>query len=663
MLKKLCRIGISLMIILNSCVFAVPPVSAENATDCAFEIETNYVSLKVGETFNPNLTNTTGKEVTWTSNAQDVAGVDDSGNITAKKAGVAKITAATENNDNLKTCDVNVYSDALVLNSSYKRIAIGESFRLKGIIKSKSPSVAELTLTSNDNQGVVSIDGDTVTAAKAGTTVVTATASSGETAICAIEVYDPQLYFENNFFEITGTGSDDTAKGLKGQAQLELKGTLANSEDVKYTCYASKWMQERNPDDSPQSNKYQFKDMTVTAWGGASGMVEVVASSGGVTATATIMVGGCEYGNYETAYVTGNELLKGYDGNTENVVLPANYANHYLWKYGYASYGQTDYTLMTKYVHPETDNADKATVSGSENPKDDYWVRSSVHMPSDYKTSFRWNPGRNGDQTTWKDAILVFRAPKSGKIKVNVGVNDNEIQINKCNMPFKVIQKNQVVYEYRFDAKISEQEKINPTGFKNNFATKTLDVQKGEEILFTLAYNTTADGANWAISNINVNSDKSLFNITYDSITEESAVDAHNITLVPGEEYNLEKGSIAVSCEANDDVAAVDGAKITANAVGSAKAVMVGADGKEKTVNITVKNIKKEKTPDGANIVKVGKYAGGHIYTAEFDGEKLKNVTVTPTKASEVVNITIPSSGAKVFLWDSDMKPICAVVE
>ena len=662
MLKKLCRIGISLMIILNSCVFAVPPVSAEDATDCAFEIGTNYVSLKVGETFNPNLTNTTGKEVTWTSNAQDVAEVDNLGNITAKKAGVAKITAATNNNDNLKTCDVNVYSDALVLNSSYKRIAIGESFRLRGIIKSESPSVAELTLTPNDKQDVVSIDGDTVTAAKAGTTVVTATASGGETAICAIEVYDPRLYFENNFFEISGTGSDDTAKGLKGQAQLKLKGELANPKDVKYTCYASKWMKEWNGNVAGD-NKYTFdkENMTVTAKNGASGMIEIIAKSGDATATATIMVGGCAYGTYETAYVTGTELLKGYDDNIENVV-PANYANHYLWKYGYASYGQTDYTLMTKYVHQGTDNADRATVSGSGNPDADYWVRSSVHMPSDYKTSFRWNPGRNGDQTTWKDAILVFRAPKSGKIKVNVGVDDEQIEINKCNMPFKVIQKNQVVYEYKFDANISEQEKINPTGFKNNFATKTLDVQKGEEILFTLAYDAVGESY-WLTSNINVNADKSLFNITYDSITEESAVDAHNITLVPGEEYDFSDITAGAAVSLKDDIVSVNDGKIKAEKVGKTEVFILDAQGKKTTLNVSVKSLSVKKSADGNSVtVKGGKCSNGIIYAAEYADGRLLNVITQATNADKITSFTMPISGnntVKAFMWDENLKPKC----
>ena len=658
MLKKLCRIGISLMIILNSCVFAVPPVSAEDAADCTFEIATNYVSLKVGETFNPNLTNNTGNPVTWTSDNGEVAEVDTDGNIKAKKAGTAEITAATDNDNNLKTCVVNVYSDALVLNNSYKRIAIGESFGLKGIIKSETPSVAELTLTPNDGQGVVSIDKDTVTAVKAGTTVVTAKASGGETAICAVEVYDPRLYFENNFFEISAPG----------EAQLELKGTLAGS-NVEYTCYASKWMKEWNGN-TAVGDMYTFDQtkMTVEASDGAYGMVEVVAKSGDATAAATVMVGDCAYGNNETGYVAGSELLNK-DTTDTKIALPAEYADHYLWKFGYASVGNTDYKLMI------TDKNSAQSLYGEKwNSSDtNSWsLNGAFHLTSQGYDGFDWFPGRNGSNGTKRDIMLVFRAPKSGRIKVSANPqcqNKNMVRLmNEGEMTFKVKDKGTDIYKYEFKNPkngntIDANKNQYDAQFITDFGTKTIDVQKGEEIVFVLSYG--VDGTTDFGKNPGLSSETGrMFNITYDNITEEPVNETLNIDLVPGEKYTLPTGSAAVSCEANDGVVSVsdDGKNITANAVGSAKAVMVDKDGKETTVNITVKNMNKE-TSGEKTIVKVGKYDGGHIYAAEFDGEKLKKVTEKPTDASTAVEVEIPSIGAKVFLWDSDMKPICAAVE
>lgn len=558
--------------------------------------------------------------------------------------------------------EINVNDNELVLSSDYKRIAVGESFTLKGIMKAAAPYETDITLSLKDSQNdIVSIDGNTVNARKPGTTVVTAEHGNRK-AICAVEVYDPKLYFEENFFEISGTGADDAEKGLKGEAKLNLKGTLADN-NVSYTCYASKWMKEWGTDGSLKGDMYQFntENMTVKAKNGAYGMIEIIAKSGDVTATATIMVGGCAYGTYETAYVTGTELLKGYDDNIENVVLPANYANHYLWKYGYASYGVTDYTLMNKYNKPGIGNdADKATVSGSGNSGADYWTLGSVHMPSDNKTSFRLNPGRNGDPNTRKDVILVFRAPKSGKIKVNVGVDDEQIEINKCNMPFKVIQKNQVVYDYTFDNPGNTT--IHPTGFKDNFETKTLDVQKGEEILFTLAYDAVGESY-WLTPNINVKADKSLFNITYDSITEESAVDAHDITLVPGEEYDFSDITAGTAVSLNDDIVSVIGGKIKANMVGKTEVCILDAQGKKTNLNVSVKSLSVKKSADGNSVtVKGGKCSNGIIYAAEYADGRLLNVKTQATNADNITSFNMTISGnntVKAFMWDENLKPKC----
>lgn len=607
--------------------------------------------------------------IKYVSSDTSVATVDENGTVDVKNDQMGKsckIYSVAFNNDMAyagTVTEINVNDNKLVLSSDYKRIAVGESFILKGIMKAETPYEADITLSLIDSNEIVSIDGNTVKALKPGTTVVTAK-SGNKKAICAVEVYDPKLYFEENFFEISGTGSDDTAKGLKGQAQLKLKGELANPKDVKYTCYASKWMKEWNGNVAGD-NKYTFdkENMTVTAKNGASGMIEIIAKSGDATATATIMVGGCAYGTYETAYVTGTELLKGYDDNINNDVLPANYANHYLWKYGYASYGDTKYTLMNKYDKPGIDNdADKATVSGPGNSEADYWVRSSVHMPSD-KTSFRLNPGRNGDPNTRKDVILVFRAPKSGKIKVNVGVDDEQIEINKCNMPFKVIQKNQVVYDYRFrNIEGPEDKTTNPTGFKDDFATKTLDVQKGEEILFTLAYDAVGESY-WLTSNINVNADKSLFNITYDSITEESAVDAHNITLVPGEEYDFSDITAGAAVSLNDDIVSVSGGKIKANKVGKTEVFILDAQGKKTTLNVSVKSLSVKKSADGNSVtVKGGKCSNGIIYAAEYADGRLLNVITQATNADKITSFTMPISEnntVKAFMWDENLKPKC----
>ena len=57
-------------------------------------------------------TNAENKNVTWTSNNNDVATVDDTGLVTAKAVGTATITATTEDGGHTDTCVVTVTNNA-----------------------------------------------------------------------------------------------------------------------------------------------------------------------------------------------------------------------------------------------------------------------------------------------------------------------------------------------------------------------------------------------------------------------------------------------------------------------------------------------------------------------------------------------------------------------
>ena len=108
MLKRLCRIGVSLAVALNSFSVVLPAAFAEGDPSqqtiegCTFEIQTNYKTIQQGTQYKLNLVNFTGKTVEWTSNNQDVATVDGNGVITAKEEGNAVIEAkTTEGTDNV----------------------------------------------------------------------------------------------------------------------------------------------------------------------------------------------------------------------------------------------------------------------------------------------------------------------------------------------------------------------------------------------------------------------------------------------------------------------------------------------------------------------------------------------------------------------------------
>ena len=77
------------------------PVFAEpvEIKSTKIEIEENIETMYVGETETLTATispsNVTNKKITWKTSDKDIANVDSNGNITAKQAGVVKITAST----------------------------------------------------------------------------------------------------------------------------------------------------------------------------------------------------------------------------------------------------------------------------------------------------------------------------------------------------------------------------------------------------------------------------------------------------------------------------------------------------------------------------------------------------------------------------------------
>ena len=83
------------------------------------------ISLKEGEsqtiTVTITPTNATDKKYTFSSSDKDVATVDDTGKITALKAGEATITVTTSDGNKTATCKVTVTSNAPVLNKKMVR--------------------------------------------------------------------------------------------------------------------------------------------------------------------------------------------------------------------------------------------------------------------------------------------------------------------------------------------------------------------------------------------------------------------------------------------------------------------------------------------------------------------------------------------------------------
>lgn len=136
--------------------------------------------------------NAANKTVIWSSSNTAVATVDQSGLVTAVKAGTAQITATTEEGGLTAVCDVTVNQRVteIALNTTEATLYTKESLQLAATAlpedatnKTLSWSSADPTIASVDQQGVVS-------GLSVGTTTITVAAQDGSdvTATCQVTV-------------------------------------------------------------------------------------------------------------------------------------------------------------------------------------------------------------------------------------------------------------------------------------------------------------------------------------------------------------------------------------------------------------------------------------------------------------------------------------------
>ena len=163
------------------------------------QLNPGSLNLSVGSTATLQATvspdNAANKTLTWSSNAPDIVSVDKDGKVTAVSAGTAIITATAADGSGVKAeCTVTVYPAVTRVDISNTDLSLhkGESHTLSATVY---PEGALQTLSwSSSAPDIVSVDKDgKVTALKAGTAIITATATdgSGVKAECAVTVKIP----------------------------------------------------------------------------------------------------------------------------------------------------------------------------------------------------------------------------------------------------------------------------------------------------------------------------------------------------------------------------------------------------------------------------------------------------------------------------------------
>ena len=132
----------------------------------------------------------TNKTVTWSSNNETVATVDNNGKVTAKAAGEATITAKV--GDKQATCNVKVTAadvavESVTLNQSSLELVAGKEATLTATVKPDNATNRTVAWESNATNVATVDNNGKVTAKAEGTAIITAKAGD-KTATCTVTV-------------------------------------------------------------------------------------------------------------------------------------------------------------------------------------------------------------------------------------------------------------------------------------------------------------------------------------------------------------------------------------------------------------------------------------------------------------------------------------------
>jgi uncharacterized protein YjdB len=267
-------------------------------TQVTLDVKTK--ELVEGESFTLKATvapdNATDKSVTWSSSAADVASVDQTGKVTAVKAGSATITVTTKDGNKTATCAVTVKPKVypvtgVSLDKTTATLYEGETETLTATITPDNATDKSVTWTSSAPE-VATVDANgKVTAVKAGTATVTVTTTDGgKTATCTVTVKA----------HVASVSLDKTTLTLTAGESATLTATVGpeNADDKSVTWTSSA------PDVATVDANGK-----VTAVKAGTATITVTTNDGGKTATCAVTVQAATGGN--EGYGPGGEYGEG----------------------------------------------------------------------------------------------------------------------------------------------------------------------------------------------------------------------------------------------------------------------------------------------------------------------------------------------------------------
>lgn len=213
------------------------------------------IDLKVGDDFQLLASvlpeDATDKRVTWDSDDESIATVDDKGLVKAVKVGKAKISVYTHDGDFTKVCEVTVGNTSvpepgpdpdpdpsldLKLSRTSATIGVNETLSLKPYIWSEYEKIWDDLAFESENPDVATVDADlNIIGHSAGTAKLTGTCH-GEglelKAVFNVTVEDTFTTFVEDIFTISSRGVVTTTKISSGVVRTNDKVRFLQVEDT-----------------------------------------------------------------------------------------------------------------------------------------------------------------------------------------------------------------------------------------------------------------------------------------------------------------------------------------------------------------------------------------------------------------------------------------------
>ena len=289
----------------------------QNVSVTGITMNPSSLSMVEGESQNVSATvspsNADNKTVIWSSSDGSVASVNN-GTVTAHKAGLATITAKSDDGGYTATCSITVSPlivdvTSITLNKAELSLYIGETETLLATVLPDNATDKTVVWSSSDNSIATVSSVGLVTALKTGSVTITAS-SGGKSANCTVTVNEKTV-------EVLAVVLDVTQKEMEEASTLQLTATVLPEEATDKTVI---W--------TSSDNSIATVSNTGLVTSLKPGNVTIIASCSGKSATCEIAV------SVKVIPVTGVSvapkslsLIEGGSTNLTATVLPVNATN------------------------------------------------------------------------------------------------------------------------------------------------------------------------------------------------------------------------------------------------------------------------------------------------------------------------------------------------